>query len=34
MQHFSKYLGIRPNVHEETEVQRRVQNMGNKHKCT
>ena len=34
IRHFSKYLDSRRNVHEETEVQHRIQNAENKHKCT
>jgi len=34
MKHFSKYLDSRSNVHEETEVQHRIQSIENKQQCT
>jgi len=34
MKHSSKYVdSSRPNVHEETKVQHRIQNIENKHNC-
>jgi len=32
MKHFSKYLDSTPTVHEQTNVQRRIQNIENKGK--